>query len=232
VKRFSMFMVLSTLVMVLLACNASGTAGSTPTPSPTMTVTGIPTTLPATATTSGGATAVPSSTPTTSQGSAPTATRPAATSAPTRPANTAAPSATWAGAKEVFIYLIAMEDNGASGPKIGCNDSIIEVKRVLSQPTQSPLRAAYEELLSIKDDFYGESGLFNSLWEMDLTVDSVNITNGKAIVQLSGDFHGVGTCADPRMIAQLEYTALQFSTVTSVEITINGVELHEFLSVK
>jgi spore germination protein GerM len=231
VKRFSMFMVLSTLVMALLACNAGGAAGPTSTPSPTMTVTTIGTTLPATATT-GGATAVPSSTPTTSQGSAPTATRPAATSAPTRPASTAAPSATWEGAKEVFIYLIAMEDNGASGPKIGCNDSIIEVKRVLAQPTQSPLRAAYEELLSIKDDFYGESGLFNSLWEMDLTVDSVNITNGKAIVQLSGDFHGVGTCADPRMIAQLEYTALQFSTVTSVEITINGEEIHELLSTK
>src|SRR5688572_10074398 len=211
-----MFTVLSTLMLALLACNAANTAGPTATPSRTMTVTGIPTTLPATATTSGGATAVPSSTPTTSQGSAPTATGPAATAAPTRPASTTAPSATWEGTKEVFIYLIAMEDNGASGPKIGCNDSIIEVKRVLAQPTQSPLRAAFEELLSIKDDFYGESGLFNSLWEQDLTVDSVNITNGKAIVHLSGDFHGLGTCADPRMIAQLEYTALQFPTVDEV----------------
>jgi spore germination protein GerM len=156
----------------------------------------------------------------------PLATQPAA---PTATAAAQA-TATWQGASEVLIYLIALEDDGASGPRIGCGDSIIAVRRQLAAPTQSPLRAAYEELLSMNQYFYGESGLVNPLEPSSLTVDSVNIRDGIAIVELSGTLQLVGTCEDARIQAQLEYTALQFSTVQDVQVTINGTLLDDLIS--
>jgi hypothetical protein len=180
------------------------TQGANPTQTPGSTV--IPTTA---------ATSVPSA----------TATRPAVTSAPRA-------TATWAGVSEVNIYMIAMEDNGASGPKIGCNDSVIAVKRVLDQPTQSPLRTALNLVLAQKDQYYGQSGLYNPMYQQNLTLDDVTIRNGLAIVQLSGNLVLVGTCEDPRLQAQLEYTALQFNTVDAVQITVNGTPLDDLMSTK
>jgi spore germination protein GerM len=131
------------------------------------------------------------------------------------------------GTREVFIYLIAPDDNGASGPRIGCGDSVVGVRRELATPTQSPLRAAYEELLALDGYFYGEAGLVNPLEPSSLAVDSVRITNGLAIVELSGTLALIGGCEDARIEAQLEYTALQFPNVEGVQVTINGIPLRD-----
>jgi hypothetical protein len=49
----------------------------------------------------------------------------------------------------VKIFLIALEDNGKSGPLVGCGDSAVPV--VVTVPkTQGVLRAALEKLLSAK----------------------------------------------------------------------------------
>jgi hypothetical protein len=93
------------------------------------------------------------------------------------------------GTREVLIYLIAPQDNGASGPRIGCGDSIVGVRRQLATPTQSPLQAAYEELLAL-NDYYYDSGLVNPLEPSSLAVDSVSISNGLAVVELSGIWPG------------------------------------------
>lgn len=126
--------------------------------------------------------------------------------------------------------MIALDDNGASGKKIGCGDSAVAVTREIAS-TQAVLKAAMTELLSIKDKDYGQSGLYNSLYRYNLNVESVAIdNNGKATIKLSGDFILVGTCEDPRIEAQLKETARQFPTVESVKIFINGEDLDNLLS--
>lgn len=122
------------------------------------------------------------------------------------------------------IYLIALEDAGQSGEQIGCNDSVIPVE-VAIEPTVAPLTAAVEQLLAIDQEFYGQSGLYNALYQSDLTLQGIDIENREAIINLSGSVISGGTCDDPRIRAQLEQTALQYGTVDSVTININGQPL-------
>jgi hypothetical protein len=129
------------------------------------------------------------------------------------------------------IYLIGIEDNGQTGTPVGCGDSAIPVQ-VAIQPTQGVLKAALIALLSIKDQYYGQSGLYNALYQSDLQVDSISINNGKASVYLTGSLILGGECDNPRVQAQLEQTVLQFSTVTEAAIYINGKPLADVLSLK
>jgi len=127
------------------------------------------------------------------------------------------------------IYLIALEDAGQAGQEIGCGDSIVPVE-VEIEPTIAPLRAALEELLAVDDEYYGQSGLYNALYRSDLQVQGIDIVNGEAIIDLSGELLLGGACDNPRVEAQLAQTALQFSTVNAVTIRLNGTPLAEFLS--
>jgi len=135
------------------------------------------------------------------------------------------------GLQTVQIFLIALEDNGQSGTKIGCDDSVIPVQVAIA-PTQGVLRAALEELLSLKESYYGQSGLYNALYQSDLKLDSVSIEQGEAIIRLSGTLMLGGVCDNPRVEAQLEETALQFSTVSQVSVFVNGRPLEEVLSLE
>jgi hypothetical protein len=131
----------------------------------------------------------------------------------------------------VQVYLIALEDDGQTGIPVGCGDSAVPVQ-VQIRPTQGVLKAVLEALLAIKDQYYGQSGLYNALYQADLQVDSVNITAGKATVYLSGSLTMGGECDNPRVQAQLEQTVLQFSTVTEADIFINGKTLADAISLK
>ena len=131
----------------------------------------------------------------------------------------------------VKIFLIALEDNGQSGPLVGCGDSVIPVTVVIPS-TQGVLKAALGKLLSIKEQYYGESDLYNALYQSDLQLKSVTIDQGKAIIHFTGMLMLAGECDNPRVEAQIEQTALQFSTVSSVEVFIDDIPLEDVLSQK
>ncbi len=171
------------------------------------------------------ATAVPSLT---SMPPAPTALPTTVPSPTTPPVPTLAPQ----GATSVLIYLIAPEDNGKSGALIGCGDSAVPVP-VPIEPTLGVLRAAYTELFKLYGkQFYGQSGLMNALYSSNLSIDSLAVENSTARVSLKGSLALDGVCDIPRVEAQLRLTALQFSTVKDVIISLNGVPLKDALSLK
>ncbi|MEK9163392.1 MAG: GerMN domain-containing protein [Chloroflexota bacterium] len=149
------------------------------------------------------------------------------------PPTTASPAitATASGPRTVKIFLIAQDDNGKSGKKIGCNDSVVGVN-VAIQPTVGVLRAAYESLLAQKSQFYGQSGLYNALYQSKLEVEGVNLKDDKAIVTLKGTLTLGGVCDNPRVEAQLTETGKQFDNVKEVEVLINGKPLKDVLSGK
>jgi hypothetical protein len=126
------------------------------------------------------------------------------------------------------IYLIAIGDAGESGKEIGCEDSVVPVE-VEIEPTTAPLTAALEELLSIEDREYGQSGLYNALYQSELTLEDVRIVDGEAVIELSGTLILGGVCDEPRVRAQLRETALQYATVEEASIFINGSPLEEVL---
>ena len=128
----------------------------------------------------------------------------------------------------IKIFLIAINDNGVSGPKIGCNDSVVGVDRIFPS-TSSPLTDSTRYLVSLRDTYYGQSGLYNVFYQSRLSVESVTLVSGKATIRLTGTVALGGECDDPRFEAQLKYTAMQFSTVKSVDIFVNGKPLSSIL---
>ncbi len=130
---------------------------------------------------------------------------------------------------EVQLFLIAPGDQGASGDPIGCDDSVVGVTREIT-PTAAPIEAALNELLSIKEATYGESGLSNALYQSDLQVASVTLEYGLATVHLTGQLLLGGVCDNARVQAQLEYTVLQFPNVEGVLIYVNDTPLTTVLS--
>lgn len=151
---------------------------------------------------------------------------PSSTQSPTK-SPVASPSPT--GTTTVKIFMIAMDDNGASGKLIGCGDSAVAVEREVPA-TQTVLKAAMEQLISIKDASYGSSGLSNPLSQSSLNFVSASIDNSKATVKFTGNLVLPGECGDARIQAQFEETALQFPTVQNVDILINGTNLHDLIS--
>jgi hypothetical protein len=98
--------------------------------------------------------------------------------------------------------------------------------------TEGVLRAALSELLSIDEQYYGQSGLYNALYQSDLQVEDVAIESGTAVIELSGSLMLAGECDNPRVKAQIEETALQFSTVQAVSVFLNGEPLEDVLSLQ
>ena len=133
--------------------------------------------------------------------------------------------------QEASIFLIALEDNGVAGKPVGCGDSAVPVK-VTIPGTQSAIQGALEALLSVKEQFYGESGLYNALYQSDLLVESVNVEGGEATIRLTGSLILGGMCDNPRVQAQIEETALQFAAVSKVTVFVNDQLLQDALSLK
>lgn len=175
--------------------------------------------------------------PPTPQSGSPTPLSPTATTAPpsvTPPPQTAPPTilpTATPSSLTVQVFLIALEDNGKSGKLVGCGDSVVPVQVEIPY-TQGVLKAALEELLSIKEPYYGESGLYNALYQSDLRVESVTIRDGEAVIHLTGTVMVAGVCDNPRVAAQIEETARQFPTVDRVAVLVNGVPLDDILSLK
>jgi hypothetical protein len=214
---------LLTLALVLGLLTACGPAAS-PSPSLPPAATSTPQ-----APTSAPPTQAPPAASATSLPPSPTGVPATPTAMPATPMQ-AAPSPT-AGQTTVQIVLIAIGDNGRSGKLVGCGDSAIPVQVTIAA-TQGVLRAALEKLFSIKQQYYGESGLYNALYQSNLQVENVTIQSGVATINLSGTLTLGGECDNPRVEAQIEGTALQFHTVQQVSVFLNGKPLKDVLSLK
>ena len=195
---------------------------------PTATVTaGVPTvslptaTLPAA--TLPAATLPAATLPAPTQPPAPTATRPA----PVVPTNTRPP----AQLSEVTIYFIAVGDDGLSGPKVGCGDSLVAVKQPI-EPTSGVIRASLNKLFSFKQQNIGESGLYTALWQSDLSLANARVDDGVATVSLTGTVMMGGECDIPRFKAQIEQTILAQPGVKQAIVFLNDQPIDQALSLK
>lgn len=131
----------------------------------------------------------------------------------------------------VSLYFVALNDEGKSGEKIGCGDSLVQVKQEVPL-TKVPLQTALQELLGVKDKYYGQSGLYNALASSKIQVNKVSINGSTASIYLTGSFSLGGVCDIPRVEGQLRATALQFPTITTANFYINDVPLQKALSQK
>jgi len=198
------------LALALAGCAPSepgdGTTGSPASVSPATTGATAPTTAgtagPATAGTAGPATGSPT---------------PSSTGTPTT--------------SPLSIFYVAVGDAGTSGLEIGCGDSLVST---VSEPVEytDPVEAAITHLLADKDREYGSTGLVNALYQSELKYVSSSTRNGTVTVKLTGRPVSGGTCDDPRIQAQLKYTAQAAASVKESVILIDGTPIEEFMSQK
>jgi LysM repeat protein len=128
----------------------------------------------------------------------------------------------------VNVYLYALGDAGERGPEFGCSDSIVPIE-VEIEETEAPLRATLERLFITDGDPYNLNNVF---LRSGLTVEGINIVDREAIIELSGDLSIGGVCDHPRIVEQLERTALQFDTIDSVSVSVNNEPLSEILDLR
>jgi hypothetical protein len=158
---------------------------------------------------------------------------PAAQPTNTLPPPAANPSPTKAPPQvsQVTIYFVAVGDNGQSGPKVGCGDSLVAVKQPI-EPTSGVIRAALTRLFSFKQQDIGQSGLYNALWQSDLRMESGRVDAGVATINLTGTVKMGGECDTPRFKSQIEQTILAQPGVKSAVIFLNGKPIDQALSLK
>lgn len=129
----------------------------------------------------------------------------------------------------VIIYLVREGDNGTNGIAAACNDSIVPVLLNVDT-TVAPLTASLDALLRRAPADLDLPQLSNPSAGGTLVIDQVDIINGQARVELTGNLPaGLSFCDGARIVAQMEATALQYNTVTSVTVTVNGLPLANVL---
>ena len=128
--------------------------------------------------------------------------------------------------QSIMIYLVAVGDNGKTGKKIGCGDSLIPVTRTINK-TAAPLTAAIRELLQTPQhpSVDGSPNLENFWKGRNLKVRSAFIVNRTATIRLSGELSVAGVCDEPRIESQIDATARQFPTVKRVKVFIGNQTL-------
>lgn len=131
----------------------------------------------------------------------------------------------------VTIYLVALEDAGMSGKKIGCDDSLVSVEVSTNSSLAAPWNAV-AALLSLRETYFGESGLYNALYQSNLDLKSFEINDGNAKVYLEGEMMLGGVCDNPRVEEQIMTTILESGQVNEAEVFINGTLLQDYLSMK
>jgi len=140
-------------------------------------------------------------------------------------------TATDPAAPEVTIYLVAIEDSGISGKKIGCDDSLVPVEVHSISILESPWNAL-ETLSRIEADVVNELGLYNALDQSSLELVKFETKDNSLKVYLEGEMMLGGVCDTPRIEEQLYATILQGDQFDQVEIYINGELLEDYLSLK
>lgn len=137
----------------------------------------------------------------------------------------------------VQLAFIALEDEGNSGPLVGCGDSVVTVTSTYAtfRTVNQKVTGALTTLFGVEDQNYGESGLYNALYQSELNVDTVSVSDEEIRVELSGTLLSGGTCDDPRIQAQIQETILDNAGMpanTPLVITLNGTSLDSLLNGK
>lgn len=172
--------------------------------------------------------------PTTAENSAPAqSTQPATDSAAaSMPASSAATeSSAEPTTAALALFYVAVGDEGKSGPKIGCGDSLVSAETGPEEFTNQ-VEAAITALLADDKEELGGSGLRNALAGSDLSYASSVVDGDVVTVELNGTVSSGGTCDDPRIIGQLKYTAMTAAGTGEAEILVEGEKIEKVLSAK
>lgn len=129
------------------------------------------------------------------------------------------------------VFLIAREDGGVEGRRIGCGDSAVAVETTLHRRGPA-LEGALDELLSLRETYDTRTGFYNALHGSRLEVVRIERAGPEVRVHLNGYLEIGETCDSQRILAQLTETALQFEDVQRATFFLEGKPLARLLADK
>jgi hypothetical protein len=130
--------------------------------------------------------------------------------------------------EQVRVFLIAPQDGGVLGQRVGCGDSAVpvEVKLPRAEPA---LYGALHALLGKRSRNDQASGYYNALYASPLELQRIERVGGEARIHLTGYLEVGDSCDGQRALAQLTETALQFQDVQRVQLWLDGKPLRDLL---
>lgn len=121
------------------------------------------------------------------------------------------------------VKIALLDTAGGDGKQRGCDTVAMVTRQVALTP--APLTAAMRELFALDQNMVGDLYHFIANTNDTLAFERATVENGTAKIYLTGRLSGLaGVCDNPRAAIQIEETALQFATVSQVEIYLNGVK--------
>lgn len=129
---------------------------------------------------------------------------------------------------KLSLFYVAIDDNGVSGEKIGCNDSLINVETEAAK-TDYVVIDSLKKLLENHEQNIGESGLYNALYQSDLKMSSWEKEGDTVTIELLGTLKSSGVCDDERIIKQIERTAAVAAGADTAVILVDGKPIKEVL---
>lgn len=129
----------------------------------------------------------------------------------------------------VRVFLIAPADGGRTGHKVACGDSALPVEIALPHP-EPGLEGALHALLALRGRYHEPSGLYNALDPSSLELVRIERQGAEARIYLKGYLETGDKCENPRILAELQETALQFSDVSHVQFYLADQPLQQLLS--
>jgi hypothetical protein len=127
------------------------------------------------------------------------------------------------------VFLIALEDGGVEGRRLGCGDSAVPVEVTLARRGPA-LKGALEALLTLRETWDSRTGFYNALHGSRLELDRIERAGPEARIHLKGYLEVGDKCDSPRVLSQLTETALQFADVQRATFYLEGKPLAPLLS--
>jgi hypothetical protein len=126
---------------------------------------------------------------------------------------------------EVKVFFVDVENKRGVAETIGCGDSMIAVTRDIPSKNltmEELIKAALTYLFEVKTAEVGKGGMYNALYQADLTVTKIELKDSNATVYVEGALLLGGTCDDPRALEQVTRTILQFAGVKDYKMIMNN----------
>jgi len=129
------------------------------------------------------------------------------------------------------VFLIALEDGGVDGRRVGCGDSAVPVEVTLLRRGPA-LEGALAALIAMKETYDTRSGFYNALHGSNLEIGRIEHLGAEVRVHLKGYLEIGDKCDGPRVLAQLNGTALQFPDVQRARFFLEGESLDRLLQAR
>ncbi len=130
--------------------------------------------------------------------------------------------------KTIKFWVGSFSDYESQGIMVGCESYLLPVSTATERGDDlaGDLQAALEALFD-PEQAHPVAETEDWVKQLNLSVESISIIDGEAVVELGGTLLGIGSCGDAILEAEILQTVFQFETIERVKVTDGVTNLRE-----